>query len=105
LCADSQGKFWEMHDHLFRHQRALEYEDLVTYAADLQLDIGQFKRETDEHVHNSRIERDREDGWNSGVREISTLFVNDVRYEGVLTLAALSAYIEKEQEKEDKPTT
>ena len=96
LSADFQGKMWEMHDYLFRHQRALEYDDLVSYAVELKLDVARFKREIDEQVHDARIERDRESGWSSGVREVPTLFINDDRYGGDLTLAAVIDVIENE---------
>ena len=32
-AAGTQGNFWDMHDLLFENQRALEDEDLTTYAA------------------------------------------------------------------------
>src|SRR3954470_22027297 len=34
-AAAAQGKFWPMHDTLFENQDALEFEDLLQYAADL----------------------------------------------------------------------
>jgi protein-disulfide isomerase len=89
LSARTQARFWEMHDALFMHQKALEYDNLVRYAADLGLADAAFKNEMIEHVHNPRIERDRQSGWNSGASDVPTLFINDVRYEGDLTLAAV----------------
>src|SRR5687768_9487903 len=31
-CAGDQGKFWELHDRFFEHQKSLGPEDLVTHA-------------------------------------------------------------------------
>jgi protein-disulfide isomerase len=39
LDANAQGKFWEMHRHLFRRQKALEQEHLKEYVAELALDM------------------------------------------------------------------
>src|SRR3569832_1696421 len=44
-AAGAQGQFWEMHDMLFDHQDALEYENIVAYASALGLDINRFERE------------------------------------------------------------
>ena len=46
--AGTQGRFWEMHDLLFRHQDELEWADLVGYAGDLGLDVEQFVRDLSE---------------------------------------------------------
>ena len=42
LCAKEQGKFWEMHDLLFKNQRALKRANLDSYAKELGLDMGKF---------------------------------------------------------------
>jgi protein-disulfide isomerase len=38
-AAALQGRFWEMHDWLFHHQKDLEDEDLRGYANALELDV------------------------------------------------------------------
>src|SRR6267378_3150581 len=42
-AAGAQGKFWEMHDELFTHQRLLEDGDLTRYARHIGLDVERFK--------------------------------------------------------------
>ncbi len=44
-AATAQGKFWEMHDLLYEHQRVLDDADLAGHAAGLGLDVDRFKRE------------------------------------------------------------
>src|SRR5258705_9468430 len=44
-AAAAQGKFFEMHAALFGHQTALEDEDLVRYATELDLDPARFGAE------------------------------------------------------------
>src|SRR4051795_3525676 len=56
--AAGQGKFWEMHDYLFEHQRALDDAHLVQYAVALNLDQGTFKREMTEHAQTNRVHED-----------------------------------------------
>ena len=44
-AAGAQGRFWEMHDHLFEHQHSLEYEDLRRHAETVGLDVDRFLRD------------------------------------------------------------
>ena len=53
----------------------------------------QFEEGMRGHIFNGRINRDRQGGWDSGVRSLPTLFINDVRYQGELKLAAILAEI------------
>src|SRR5919202_3360700 len=38
-AANAQGRFWEMHDLLFQHQRSLDHDSLLGYAQQLGLDV------------------------------------------------------------------
>src|SRR5258706_2382648 len=52
----AQGKFWQMHDELFTHQKALEDRDLIRYAKRVGLDIERFTRDLAENVFLPMIE-------------------------------------------------
>src|SRR6202012_2841881 len=41
-AAALQGKFWEMHDIIFEHQKALSAEHLFVYAEKAGLNVAQF---------------------------------------------------------------
>jgi protein-disulfide isomerase len=43
MCAADQGRFWEMHDRLFAHQRQLGPDQLEKYASEAGVDKGKFK--------------------------------------------------------------
>jgi protein-disulfide isomerase len=58
-AAGTQGRFWSMHDLLFRRQQALERADLEGYADEVGLGIEQFRQELEAHVHLDRVEADR----------------------------------------------
>src|SRR5207245_1756455 len=75
-AAAVQGRFWEMHDHLYHHQHALEDEDLRRYAADLGLDVGRFDADRGAETVLERVVRDFRSGMESGeVRGTPTLFI------------------------------
>src|SRR5881296_1226724 len=65
-AAGGQGKFWEMHDHLFEHQEALDVKDLVRAAVALGLDKAKFEREVAEHAYADRVQQDIQSGIDSG---------------------------------------
>src|SRR5215212_8388639 len=48
-AAGAQGKFWEMHDYLFEHQSRLDDVALLSYAADLGLNLNRFARDLQTH--------------------------------------------------------
>ena len=50
-AAAAQGRFWEMHDHLFENQKRLRDEDLQRYARELGLDVERFDPELAQHAH------------------------------------------------------
>jgi protein-disulfide isomerase len=81
-AAGVQGRFWEMHDLLFANQRALAHEDLLGYAATLDLDLERFALELQQHTHEPRIREDFMSGIRSGVNGTPTFFVNGVRHNG-----------------------
>ena len=88
-AAASQGKFFEMHADLFQHQTALEDEDLLRYAAEIDLDAERFRAELDARTHASHVRADFRGGVRSGVRGTPTLFLDDARYDGVIGVREL----------------
>jgi Na+/H+ antiporter NhaA len=82
LAADLQGRFWDMHDLLFERQDELELEDLLGYAADLELDVEQFARDLETEAVHARVRRDVASAEASGARGTPTFFVNGRRHTG-----------------------
>ncbi|HEY3742021.1 MAG TPA: thioredoxin domain-containing protein [Bryobacteraceae bacterium] len=83
-AAGAQGRFWEMHEVLFKHQRALKREDLIGYAKDLGLDTDRFKRELKEGTYAEAVRKNFIAGVKNGVNGTPGLFLNGVREQGVL---------------------
>ena len=81
-AAAAQGHFWEMHDALFEHQRALGDRHLLEYAAAIGLDERRFQKELVDRTHASRVREDFMSGVRSGVNGTPTFFINGVRYDG-----------------------
>jgi protein-disulfide isomerase len=88
-AAARQGRFWEMHDVLFRNQGHLEQADLCRYAERLGLDLTQFDSDLVDPAIATRIERDVESGERSGVDGTPSLFIDGSRYRGPGDTASL----------------
>ncbi len=75
-AADRQGKFWEMHDLLFRRQNFLEDYELLGYARLLGLDEERFRVDFRAETGLPRIESDVRSGERNGVEGTPAIFVN-----------------------------
>src|SRR2546425_563507 len=80
-AAGAQGKFWEMHDLLFRRQAALDDDNLLAYVRELGLDAVRVERELERQVHRARVLEDIQSGLQSGVSGTPMFFINGRRHE------------------------
>ena len=92
-AAGAQGRFWEMHDLLFEHQRNLDPESLLVFAQQLGLDLPRFTRDLQEETHLPRIREDFMSGVRSGVNGTPTFFINGRRHDGTYSFTDLAAGI------------
>jgi len=81
-AAEQQGRFWDMHLQLFRHQRALDEQSLAVYASELGLDVNRFARDFLDERSLARVRRDVLSGEALGVQSTPTFFVNGRLYDG-----------------------
>jgi protein-disulfide isomerase len=75
-AAQNQGKFWEMADRLFEHQRELSPEKIRELAAELKLDMAKFDADFASPEIDARIARDRKHGEALEIQGTPSLFVN-----------------------------
>ena len=85
-AAGRQGKFWEMHDRLFKRQK--EWDQLqpqtaevlfADYAVRLGLDREAFERDLGSQVILDKVRDDYRSGMQSGVKSTPTFFLNGKR--------------------------
>jgi protein-disulfide isomerase len=80
-AAGFQGKFWEMHDTLYREQLAWSKapnarELFESYAGTLGLDLEQFKKDMDSDKARERVDSDHALGDSLGINVTPTMFIN-----------------------------
>ena len=81
-AAGLQGRFWQMHDLLYREQvewsKAPEAEKLFeSYAGLLGLNVEQFKKDVQGAAVRERVTTDQQHGQELGVKNTPTLFINN----------------------------
>jgi protein-disulfide isomerase len=94
-AAAAQDKFWQMHDYLFEHQKALDDSHLFEYAQKVGLDIDRFKKEMSGHIYAPLINESLRNGIDSGVEGTPNFFVNGVLYEDSWDLDTFSNVLKK----------
>lgn len=82
ICAQSQDKFWELHDLMFENQRSLGGEELLGYAQEVGVDLEVFKRCLKSEEAHARLQRDIQEGHDYGVPATPAFFVNGWRHLG-----------------------
>src|ERR1700681_2812822 len=88
-AAAAQGKFWPMHDLLFRNQAHLQQKDLRRYVEALGLELVRYTAEMDDHIYLQKVREHIDSGRRSHIRATPAFFVNGVVQDisfGVLAL-------------------
>ena len=75
-AAGAQGKFWEMHDVLFRNQQHLKAADCYHYASEMGLDMARYVAEMDDHIYLQKVREHIAGARLSHIRATPTFFVN-----------------------------
>jgi protein-disulfide isomerase len=76
LAAESQGKFWEFHDLLFKNYNRLNDKFIGEIATVLQLNKEQFEKGMASPEVLNQIQQDIDDGQKAGVRGTPMIFIN-----------------------------
>jgi protein-disulfide isomerase len=96
LCAQDQGKFWEMHDKLFANQKALEVPALKGYAKELGLDSGKFDKCLDSGEKAATVQADLAEGKKVGVNGTPAFFINGILLSGAQPFDEFKSVIDSE---------
>lgn len=75
-AAHAQGRFWELHDRIFAHQKELSEELLARLAKEAGLNMDRFRKDMASDAAKAQIEADKAEGDKAGVEGTPTLFVN-----------------------------
>ena len=96
LAAHAQGKFWEMHDHLYAGFPDLSRRTVMNYAREIGLDMNRFTADVDSRKFRARVHSEEAEGEVAGVGGTPTFFINGKKYNGVFDVASVVPIIKKE---------
>jgi len=97
LCANEQGKFWEMHDAMFKDQAGLAVDALKSKAAGIAgINAANFNSCLDSGKETPAVKSDMQAGTKAGVNGTPAMFVNGRFINGVVSADDLSKVIDEE---------
>ncbi|MCL2179479.1 MAG: thioredoxin domain-containing protein [Proteobacteria bacterium] len=96
LAAGAQGKYWQMHELLFKNIKALDAASLENYAKELGLNISKFKADLENATLMAQIEADMALGAKVGVSGTPASFINGRFVSGARPKEDLEALVEEE---------
>jgi cytochrome c peroxidase len=82
LSARNQGKFWEMHWLLHERSPRLDRESLVSYAAEIGLDLKKFRQDLRKMAHLKEIKRDLDLAKRLDLYNTPAFFINGLKILG-----------------------
>jgi len=99
MCANEQGKFWEMHKVLFANRTELTVDHLKKYAATVGLDVPRFSKCLDGNKMEEIVEKDIREGGEAGVLGTPVFFINDKVLQGAQPAGEFEKIIDAELKK------
>lgn len=97
VCAQRQGRFWELHARLFAPGYRIDREQLLEHAEELGLDVDRFAHDLDDGSCDARVDQDIADARALGIYgRTPVLFVNGIPLTGEQPLAALRVIVDDE---------
>ncbi|MEL6349517.1 MAG: redoxin domain-containing protein, partial [Myxococcota bacterium] len=102
VCAEEQGKFWEMHDTMFSNNARLSARDIRKYAQLEGLALGAFDTCMRAPETLAQVKADASVGAELGVGGTPTFFVNGRRLAGAQPVEVLEAVVDAVQQKDQQ---
>jgi protein-disulfide isomerase len=96
LCANDQGKFFQMHNKMFENQNALTVDDLKGYAKSLGMNATNFNTCLDAGKYKAKIQAGIDAATAKGVTGTPTFSVNGQMLVGALPYSEFKAVIDAE---------
>jgi len=94
VAAAQDGKFWEMHNILFKNRRQLGTVSLKLHSKEAGIKNKKFLEELVDGKYGWQVQDDLKEGIDRGVKEVPTFFINDELFTGKPTFDNLSKGID-----------
>jgi protein-disulfide isomerase len=101
-AAHLQGKFWPVHDELFKYHEQLNEEKIQEIVRAAGLNEEQLERDRNGPAAINYVKRDLNEAYHLGVNSVPTVFVNGKRLRD-RSFESFATAIEKELKKKPAP--
>jgi len=81
-AAHQQGKFWQLHDLLYKNSPRLSVAQVEGYARSVGLDMAKFRAARDNRRSRLVVAADKQSGLRAGMTGTPAIFINGKRYRG-----------------------
>lgn len=95
LAAGEQGKFWEMHDALFKNQKDLGEDLYVKTAKELGLNTEKFNADRNSNKYDQQIEADSKQAQSIGIMGTPGFVVNGVLVKGAYPIEHFKMIVDR----------
>ena len=94
LAAHEQGKFWPMHDMLFKNQQSVTMDKVNAFAKELGMNSDKFAKDLFSDKLKAEVQRQRAAGEKAEIGGTPALFINGKQFLGEKTLETVSKAID-----------
>ena len=103
LCANEEGKFWELHDVMFAEQQQLSVSDLKEKARRLGMNSKKFDGCLDSGRYVEQVQNDQKEGLRVGISGTPAVFINGILVEGgAVPFETIASIINRELARADR---
>ncbi len=96
VCAEEQGKFWQLHDLMFANQNNLEDADLQKYASDIGLNMTKFNACLSSPEASQKVQQDMLGAASAGVSATPTFAIGESQVRGAQPFSKFKSLIDSE---------
>ena len=102
VAAHFQGRFWEMHDLIFRNARSLSPDKFVTFAGQLGLDTDRFQWDMNDPRVEAFVKADQAASASLGIRGTPMFIINGLVIRGAQPVEKFQEVIDAELQKAEE---
>ena len=104
VAAAQDGKFWEMHNILFRNRRQLGTVSLKLHSREAGISNKKFLEDLVNGKYGWQVQDDLKEGIDRGIKEVPAFFINDEPFKGKPNFENLSEAISNALRKAKRKT-
>lgn len=96
LCANAQGKFWELHDWMFANKDRIARDTLITQATTIGMNADAFTTCLDSNTFGARVDEDMSEARSFGITGTPGFLINGIAIRGAMPLEEFTRIIDGE---------